>query len=231
MAAQVPLGNINDLLSIVKAERNDFSLDSLAELQAEQPGSFDDNMSLRVGSRVFKNFKPVDLYKIERAYQNYSIVDRSGGAAAEAAVVVFRNIKSMTDRHIITGEHDRSIAIFARGVGGVDIETNIQRVINGDYPSRPVFSIISDTAYSNKLETMAHHGARQGFLYHASQMAKREFGKAVDIKFDFLANSRLIGSAKGGSMPRVQIGNPGDVRGRSIKPGTSKPRKRRKRRK
>lgn len=227
MAAALPLGNIQDLLGIVKAERNDFTLDELAILRKEQPDTFSDDMSLRVGARVFKKFKPLDIYKIERAYQNYSIVDRSASAAAEAAIVIFRNIKRMAAKHAITGEHERSIAIFARSVGGTDIETTIQKIKNGDYPTRPVFSIISDTAYSNKLETLRHHGDMLGFLYYASTMAKREFGKAVDIKFDFLANKRLRSSAKGGSMPRVQIGNPGDVRGRSRIPGRGKKRKRR----
>lgn len=217
MAKQKPLSDISDLLDVIKEERNRLTVGALKVLQKEQPGTFDNFMSLRVGSRTFKDFQPIDLKKIDRAFQNYSVIDLSGGAVAEASIVAYRNVIQLAERHRVTGRYAQSLSIFVRPVGGIDREISVSKLIRQDIPERPVVSIISDVPYAAKLESLTHHGRRQGFLFYVSKIVKREFGKAIDIKFDYFSSARLSKGSKK-SLPRLQISNPGDLRGRSRKP-------------
>jgi hypothetical protein len=173
-------------------------------------------MTLRVGTRSFKKFKPSDLQHIEKAYQTYSIIDVAGGAVAEAATLAYLISTRLAQKHVISGEHSSSISIFVRSVGGTDIEIGLHKLRNGDLPERPVVSIISDVPYARRLETMQHHGQRQGFLFYASQRVKKDIGKSVQVKFDFIAASRL--GRVGSPLPRIQIANPGDLKGASKNP-------------
>ena len=52
-----PISNVEDLLGIIKAERNRYTAQELRILQREQPGSFQDDDVLRVGARVFRDFE------------------------------------------------------------------------------------------------------------------------------------------------------------------------------
>lgn len=221
-SSRKPLSNLEDILDVVKAERNSLTRDELAVLQKEQPGSFDNNLSLKVGSRVFRDFVPSDLGKIKKAYQLYSIIDRSGGAVAEAALVAYNNTRRLAQKHFKSGQHYKSISLFVRSVGGTDVETTFARIQRNDLPERPVISIVSDVPYATKLETLRHHGELLGFLYQSSKIVQKEFGKAIQVKFDFFSSARLTGGSKGGTLPRLQISNPGDLRGRSSIPGRKK---------
>lgn len=222
MTSGVPLGNIDDLLEIVRAERNDMTRDEMRTLRREQPGSFKDKtMTLRVGGRSFKNARLLDINKIKKAYQGSSFVDIAGGAVADATVFAYNLMKQLAERHRVTGGYVASIAVFARTVGGTDKETTLLKVMRQDLPPRPVMTILSDVPYAAKLESITHHGKRLGFLYYVSKLVKREFGKSVDVKFDYIAGARL-GRGKAKYLPRLQISNPGDVRGRSKKPKSSR---------
>jgi hypothetical protein len=215
MAAALPLSNIDDILSVIKLERNVYTVQELVLLRREQPGTFKD-MTLRVGARSFKKFKPSDLQYIEKAYQNYSIIDVAGGAVAEAATLAYLMAVRLAQRHQDTGAHYQSISIFARSVGGTDTEISFRKLRNNDLPERPVVSIVSDVPYARRLEGIVHHGQRQGFLFHASKMVKKNIGKVVQVKFDFLAAGRL--GKTGAPLPRIQIANPGDLKGASKNP-------------
>ena len=192
-------------------------MQELVRLRREQPGTFEDEMRLRVGGRVFRNFKPSDLQRIEKAYQNYSIVDLTGGGAVlEATIWALRYVERLAQRHRDTGAHSRSFSVFYRSVGGQDVETTQAALPTLQLPVRPVTSIINEVPYALRLENVVHHGRLRGFLFQTSRELKKEFGRAIQVKFDVLAGSRL---GKGGAMPRLQIANPGDLRGRSHTPG------------
>lgn len=226
-SSQKPLDDIEDILGVIKEERNRYTVENLKELQLKQPGSFTDDDVLRVGTRVFKNFETRDLKKIEKAYQRYSIIDASPDLVAEAGIYAYSYLKTLTQNHIITGEYDRSIGIFIRSIGGIDREIPPGTLSADALPTRPVVTIIPDTAYANKLETLVHHGQIQGFLYHTSKMVKNKYGRDVDVKYDYFSATRLGSGYKGGSLPRIQISQPGNIKGSSDRPGFSKKRSRR----
>jgi hypothetical protein len=219
-------GDISDLLAVIKRERNIFTVEEIRILRKEQTGSFDD-MTLRSGSRSFRDFELPDLKKIDKAYTNYSIFDIATGVVAEAGLEAYRIVERLAQKHILTGQHHDSIGTFVRGIGGVDREVLPESLNSDSLPARPVVTVIADVPYANKLETMLHHGAYQGFLFHASKVIRKKYGKAIQVKYDYFSSTRLGRGYQGGSLPRIQISNPGDIKGRSDKPGFSRRPKRR----
>lgn len=215
---QLPLSNIDDILGIVRRERNLYTAQELRILQREQPGSFTDDDVLRVGSRIFRDFDIPDLKKITKAYQNYSIIDASSELVSEAALFAYRFWHRLARRHIDTGRYIQSTGIYVRTIGGTDNEIPLSTLSADNLPSRPVVSIVPDVAYANMLETLLHHGQIQGFLFHTSQVVKRKYKRDLAVKFDYIAAPRLNSSYKGGTLPRLQISQPGGVRGRSRAP-------------
>lgn len=217
-SATKDLDNITDILEVIEQERQDYTVEEVGILRKEQPGTFvDGQMTLFVRSRKFKKFRLQSYYLTEGAYTPTVISDPGADTIVEAAKYAYLLAKREALKHRQTGQHAKSITIYARSVGGIDKRVPFASLKPDRMPDRPVISIItSGIPYGRPLERLIRGGQAQGFLYYAAKQTRRRYRRAVSVRFDFLAGERAQTVAKG--VPRIQIAAPGDLSARLVKP-------------